>query len=115
MRYLIFAFVLVSAPTLASTGDACDPNGDSTQCGEGLICTSLGVCDGPVCGDGNVVCDPSTVCTQSADCIPPCVVDGAPVYRGINSCEGRGLITTADGRCIVPCWYELCDVLRGSC
>lgn len=72
---------------------------------------------GDPCGNGNVVCGGTTVCTQAADCIPPCLVSGVPVYRSTttSTCEARGLITTADGRCVVPCWYELCDVLGGTC
>lgn len=128
MRYLFLAFVIagctpstavhrsaeVKEETMLGAGEACDLNGVD-ECDAGLVCTSSGVCDGPVCGNGNVVCSGATVCTQAADCIPPCLAGGAAVYRPGTGCEARGLITTADGRCVVPCWYELCDVLGGGC
>jgi hypothetical protein len=71
------------------------------------------------CGRANTVCAASTVCTQSADCIPPCTDStGAAIYRPITTgtCETNGLITAADGRCLVPCWSTACGVLGGvSC
>ena len=113
MRHLFLAFLLCFA-TAAIAGESCDPNAANT-CGPGLVCTSAGICDGPACGNGNVVCDPSMVCTASADCIPPCMVGGAPVYEDAPSCAAVGLVETADGRCVVPCWYFLCGVLGGAC
>jgi hypothetical protein len=85
-------------------GDSCDPIAWDTF-GAGLVC-GVSSCD----GDGGSLVH---------DCIPPCTIGGVPVYQTISTgtCEFNGLMSTDDGRCIVPCFYRpLCDALGGvSC
>jgi hypothetical protein len=111
-----------AAPTL-KVGDSCDPIAWDT-CGAGLVCV-VSSCDGDggciascvgSCGNADTYCNPPTVCTAAHDCIPPCTIGGAPVYRTIKTgtCELNGLMSTDDGRCVVPCFYRpLCEALGG--
>jgi hypothetical protein len=112
-----------AAATL-KVGDSCDPIAWDT-CGAGLVCV-VSSCDGDggcvarcvaSCGNADVYCDPPTVCTLSHDCIPPCTIGGAPVYETTQTgtCESNGLMSTDDGRCVVPCFNKpLCEKLGGA-
>jgi len=111
--------------TVAVLGMQCRPNlvvppcGPGLQCSPdcdvGLTCTVDGQCL-PPCGNGNVSCTGGTVCTEGHDCIPPCLNSAGPIYENVpGSCEGSGLITTDDRRCVVPCWFFVCSLLGGHC
>lgn len=101
----------------------CDPLGTGADCpqpdgGPPMICQSSGIC-GTQCGNGNVSCDDTgMICAMVGDCLPPCVdMTGAVIYRAIKggACESHGLMTAQDKRCFIPCDFDLCGLLGGSC
>jgi len=96
-------------------GDPCDPDHYlDPECAPGLVCTVDGICDGPVCGNGNVVCSGSTICEIAGNCVPPCRdAAGDVIYDGDSNCEGVGERTAADGRCYIPEWFRLCRKMGG--
>ena len=131
--FVVTIALCISSLVIAAAGDTCDPAAVtppcgpnltcSDTCGPGLTCSDVNNTCGTPCGNGTTVCEdiPGDVCMDDAafgeDCAPACLdANNQPMYRTITkgTCETHGLLGVADGRCFVPCWYDICGLLGGQ-